>query len=139
MLSPIAAVGDEVSGIICPECGEENSPTALMCCSCAKSLAHSCPKCAESLATDAASCPKCGLSRTGFFEECIRQDVAARAAEARKWRRFAVADNIVATAVVAIFILVAWWQEFRRDAWEWKVWLGVTVWYLVMWAFAKSR
>ena len=43
------------------------------------------------------------------------------------------------TAVVAIFILVAWWQEFRRDAWEWKVWLGVTVWYLVMWAFAKSR
>jgi hypothetical protein len=31
------------------------------------------------------------------------------------------------------------WQEFRRDAWEWKVWLGVTVWYIVMWAMAKSK
>jgi hypothetical protein len=91
------------------------------------------------LAPEARFCASCGLARADFFEECVRQDVTARATEARKWRRFAIADNIVATAVVAIFILVAWRQEFRRDAWEWKVWLGVTVWFLVMWAFAKSR
>jgi len=91
------------------------------------------------LAPDARFCASCGLARADFFGECVQQDVAARATKARTWRRFAVADNIVATALVTIFILVAWWQGFRRDAWEWKVWLGVTVWHLVMWAFAKSR
>ena len=139
VLSHIAAVGDEVSGVVCSQCGEQNDPTAVTCRSCTKPLLHSCPRCDESLAPDASWCPKCGLPRAGFFEECVRQDVAARATEARKWRRFAVADNIVATAVVAIFILVAWWQQLRSDAWEWKVWLAVTVWHLVMWAFAKSR
>lgn len=139
VLSHIAAVGNEVSGVICAECGAENDPTAATCRGCRKPLLHSCPRCDVPLAPEARFCASCGLARADFFGECVQQDVAARATEARKWRRFAVADNIVATAVVAIFILIAWWQGFRRDAWEWKVWLGVTVWYLVMWAFAKSR
>jgi hypothetical protein len=63
----------------------------------------------------------------------------ARAAEVQKKRRAAAIDDIVGIAVVAIFILLAWWQRLRSDAWDWKVWLAVTVWYLVMWALAKSR
>jgi len=88
---------------------------------------------------DAFFCPKCGLLRAGFFDECVRQDVAARTAKARSARRFAVIDNIAAIAVVVIFILIACEVHLRSDAWEWKAWLGVTVWFLVMWAFAKSK
>ncbi|MGH2609941.1 MAG: double zinc ribbon domain-containing protein [Vicinamibacterales bacterium] len=139
MLSHVAAVGGEVSGIICPECGEQNDPAGMDCRACAKTLAHTCPRCAESLATGVASCPSCGLWRQDFFDECVRQDLAARKAEARRWRLFAAVDDTVLVAVLGIMILLAWWQELRPDAWEWKAWLGVTVWFLVMWAFAKSR
>ena len=139
MLSHVAAVGDEVSGIVCAECGEQNDPTALTCRACQKQLRHSCPKCAAPVDADAAWCATCGLLRSGFFEECVRQDTAARTAAAHRQRRFALIDNIAVIAVVAIFIGLAWWQQLRRDAWEWKVWLAITVWYVVMWAFSKSK
>jgi uncharacterized membrane protein YvbJ len=139
VLSHVAAVGNEASGTICAECGEQNEPAALTCRSCARPLLHSCPKCAGSLETDATSCLACGLSRTDFFEECVRQDIATRTAAARRKARFAAMDDIGAIAVVSIFILIAWWQQLRSEASEWKVWLGVTVWYLAMWALAKSR
>jgi hypothetical protein len=139
VLSHIAALGNEVSGVICTECGAENDPTAATCRGCRKPLLHSCPQCDEPLAPEARFRASCGLPRANFFAECVRQEVAARAAEARTWRRFAVADNITATTVVAIFIVLAWWQRLRSDAWEWKAWLGVTVWYLVMGALAKSK
>jgi hypothetical protein len=139
VLTHIAAVGGEVSGIICPECGEQNDPARMECRACARALAHTCPRCAQALAIGAASCPSCGLSRRDFFDECVRQDVAAREAEARRWRRFAAVDDAILVAVVGIMILLAWWQELRPDAWAWKIWLGVTVSFVVMWAFAKSR
>ena len=130
VLSHIAAVGEEVSGVICL-CGKENDPTAPNCRACANTLAHTCPRCTASLAPDATSCPSCWLSRQDFFDECVRQDVAARTAEARRKRRAATIDDIVGLAIVGTFILVAWWQELRSDAWEWKAWLLVTACVLV--------
>jgi hypothetical protein len=84
-LSHVAALGDEVSGIVCAECA------------------------------------------------------AARTVAAHRNRRFALIDNIVLIAVLAIFISLSWWQQLRRDAWEWKVWLAITVWYVVIWVFSKSK
>ena len=100
---------------------------------------HSCPKCAEPLGANAVSCLKCGLSRTHFFEECVRQQLEAREVQARTLRRRATIDDIAGFGVVGVFILLAWWQGLRSNAWEWKAWLGVTVWYVVMWALAKSK
>ena len=134
VLSHIAALGDEVSGIVCAECGEQNDPTALACRACQKRLLHSCPKCAASVGADAAWCVACGLLRSSFFEECVRQDTTARTTSTQRLRRFAVIDNILVVAVIAIFIGLAWWQQLRRDAWEWKAWLAITVWWVVMWA-----
>jgi ribosomal protein L40E len=138
-LSHVAALGDEVSGIVCAECGEQNDPTALTCRACQKPLRHSCPKCAAPVNADASWCASCGLPRSGFFGECVRQDTAARTAAAHRNRRFSLIDDIVLIAVLAILIGLAWWQQLRRDAWEWKVWLAITVWYVVMWAFSKSK
>ena len=45
----------------------------------------------------------------------------------------------IAAAVVGIFILLACRQHLRPDAWEWKVWLGLTLWYVIMWALTKSK
>lgn len=138
VISNIAILGDEISGIVCGACGEQNRPDAEDCRFCGLTLTRNCPRCGEPVGIDAAMCEGCGLDAAAFFDECVRIDIARAEALSRRRRRAARIDDIVAIGCVTAFALAGWRQRFRSDAPEWQIALYVTVLYLVMWALAKS-
>jgi hypothetical protein len=49
-----------------------------------------------------------------------------------------LAAECSAHCFITIFVLTGWWQGFRGDASAWKVWLFLTLMYLMMWGLSKS-
>jgi hypothetical protein len=138
VLSLIAVLGHEISGVVCFNCGEQNEPKANECTLCGQTLMHTCPRCGQALPTDAVSCQTCDLLRPAFFAESVRKELARTESQAGKRRRADIADDVVALGLVTIFILVGWWQGFQREAAAWQILLLITFLYLLMWALAKS-
>ena len=137
VLSHVAAIGDEVSAVVCLSCGGENGPAARDCCGCGQTLTHTCPRCGASVQRDAVSCSACELERRSFYYECLRTELARAESQARMRRRAIFVDDAVAVGFVTIFVLTGWWQGFRRDA-SAKAWLFFTLMYLMMWVLSKS-
>ena len=138
VLSHVAAIGDDVAGVVCARCGGQSGPGARECTSCGQLLTQVCPRCGKSVQLNATSCPTCKLERERFYDECVRKELARGESEVRKRRRARIADDLVAVAFVATFLSVGTWQRFHRDAVAWKVWLLFTLLYLLMWALAKT-
>lgn len=66
------------------------------------------------------------------------KETARMDSQARNRRRADLVDEVVAVAVVSIFLFTAWRQELSQDAVAWKAWLFVTVMYLPMWLMSKT-
>lgn len=133
----IAAVGEEISGLVCNACGEQNSPAATECRGCGQALTISCPRCGHHLHVDAVQCGKCDLPKSAFFDDCIQKELKQIEAQLRQRRRADVFDNVVAFVMVTVLAVLAWWQGLRNDAIEWQLWLFLTVLYVLMWVLGK--
>ena len=138
VLSHVAAIGDDVTAVVCLTCGGQNGPASRDCIGCGQTLSHSCPRCGASVQIDAVSCPACEFERGDFYDECVRKELARAESQARKLRRATFIDDAVGVGFVTIFALTGWWQGFRSDASAWKFWLFLTLMYLMMWILSKS-
>jgi len=69
---PIAGAGE--GSVLCPECGQENSPSAYFCTTCHHILIHRCPVCWHEQRAGGV-CEKCGINFAVYWEQQLEQSM----------------------------------------------------------------